>query len=95
MIKKEQEKYKGTKFLISHQGVEKFKPICHWPFTSAFITAEGYITPCCLRPDPNVMNFGNINEKSFKEIWNSEKYVEFRKNMAEGRANPICDNCPN
>ena len=94
IIDEQKAKYSSKKFEISHLGPEKIKPRCTWPFTSAFITAEGYVTPCCIRPDPTVINFGNINEKSFEEIWNSPQYVDFRKSMAAGESNPICDNCP-
>ena len=96
LIDEEVHKYQKDypKFRIRYESTQKMKPTCHWPFTQAFITAEGYVTPCCLRPDPNVLNFGNINEKSFKEIWNSPQYIDFRKSMAEGESNPICDHCP-
>ncbi len=88
------ERAKHPNFEIQHEGPQKVKPTCSWPFTSAFITGDGYVTPCCRRPNPDVINFGNINDTSFEKIWNSEKYVAFRENMKEGKTNPICDGCP-
>ncbi|MBU0759262.1 MAG: radical SAM protein [Candidatus Omnitrophica bacterium] len=44
-----------------------------WIFTR--ILADGSVVPCC-RGVKKVM--GNINEKSFKDIWYSEIYDEFR-----------------
>ena len=51
---------------------------CKLPWFSPNITAEGYITPCCTISNPSILNMGNIFESSFEQIWNSEKFVEFR-----------------
>jgi len=80
---------------IDFLSSDKRKKSCHWPFYSCFITVDGFITPCCIRMDPDVINFGNIFEKPFKRIWNSSKYKEFRRTIIYDLPNPICDNCPN
>ena len=79
---------------ISFLSSEKRKIECRWPFDSCFITVDGFVTPCCIRMDPEVFNFGNIFETPFKEIWNGKKYQEFRETMMKNLPNPICDNCP-
>lgn len=79
---------------ITHQFIgEPNKQNCIWLFYRAYITVEGYVTPCCVISDPEVFNFGNIFEQDFKEIWNGKKFVEFRKSMIENSKNEICDNC--
>ncbi len=79
---------------INYFVVNKRKENCLWPFYYCFITVDGFITPCCIRMDPDVINFGNIFQESFEKIWNGEKYQNFRKTIIKNLANQICDNCP-
>lgn len=86
--------YKNPDFPIYFLSSEKRKKTCYWPFYSCFITVDGYITPCCIRMNPEVINFGNIHENSFAELWNGNEYVLFRKTILKNLPNPICDQCP-
>lgn len=56
---------------------------CVWPWLQSFITSDGYIVPCCVRADPDLVNFGNLKEKSFKTIWNSPGYKSLRKSIKQ------------
>jgi radical SAM protein with 4Fe4S-binding SPASM domain len=60
---------------------------------SCVITWDGNIVPCCFDKDAKY-TMGNINEQSFREIWNGERYQEFRSRLFTGRgAIDICRNC--
>jgi radical SAM protein with 4Fe4S-binding SPASM domain len=83
-----------NKIQIAYSGSERRMRSCMWPKTSCFLTVDGYVTPCCIRPDPTVINFGNIFKNSFSEIWNSKKYKEFRYLNSRGKNNVICESCP-
>ena len=80
---------------VVYMDASPMKNTCTWPFNGSFITSDGYVTSCCIRMDPDANNFGNIFKSEFKEIWNNEKYVEFRKAIIQGRNNGVCDHCPN
>jgi len=67
---------------------------CLWPWHGLFITYDGFITPCCIRPDKRVINFGNVLKESFHEIWNNKKYQQFRISLKENKPTNICKNCP-
>ena len=69
---------------------------CKWPWKGAYITADGFVTPCCENgSDPERINFGNIFERSFTEIWNSEQYQQFRRALQSTESRPaICADCP-
>lgn len=67
---------------------------CVYPWDSCFITFDGFVTSCCLRPDPRFNNFGNVFKDSFENIWNGEKYRNFRRCFLEGRISENCKNCP-
>lgn len=38
-------------------------------------------------------SFGNLLNSSFEEIWNSQKYRNFRKDLLENNLLPICETC--
>jgi radical SAM protein with 4Fe4S-binding SPASM domain len=67
---------------------------CTWPWKSVFISHNGYVTPCCIRPDWRVYNFGNIFTTSFKDIWSSEQYQDFRKSLKTNCPTAVCRGCP-
>lgn len=85
---------KYGKLPIFHGDSNRRKPKCSWCFSKCFITVDGYVTPCCIRMNPKVFNFGNIFEEKFNNIWNGEKMRKFRLSMMKDKANPICDQCP-
>lgn len=52
---------------------------CHWLWCSAYFGWDGIVCPCgCAYVGPDTI-YGNILEKPFKEIWNSDKYIRSRK----------------
>lgn len=69
---------------------------CRWPWRGAYITADGYVTPCCENgSDPNRINFGNVLEQPFDEIWTSPAYGQFRRELKSASGRPsICVDCP-
>ena len=67
---------------------------CKAPWLTAYVSVDGYVTPCCMQAsDPRVINFGNIYNSSFNEIWNSHGYKEFRKELRTGMPK-VCVGCP-
>ncbi|MHA2054638.1 MAG: radical SAM/SPASM domain-containing protein [Candidatus Hodarchaeales archaeon] len=76
---------------------EKDTPLrrCQEPWYTTYITVEGFVTPCCVHgSDPRLIRFGNIFQGNFNEIWNNQKYREFRKTLKSGIPPKICVNCP-
>jgi radical SAM protein with 4Fe4S-binding SPASM domain len=58
-----------------------------------YVSPDGNVMPCCVG-DMTKQPLGNINEVSdWNEVWNGDRYTEFRKNMVEGKKNPICSFC--
>jgi len=57
------------------------------------ITWDGKVLPCCF--DKNADHImGDLNEASFREIWNGPRYRIFRKSILSGRTlTDICRNC--
>lgn len=56
---------------------------CYWLWNGVVINSDGSVSPCC-EIFPKKYDFGNIlNEKSFKTIWNNEKYRNARKSVKD------------
>ena len=57
------------------------------------ITWDGKVIPCCFDKDAQYV-MGDLNQESFREIWNGPKYRMFRKIIVSDRnAVEICRNC--
>jgi len=57
------------------------------------ITWDGKVIPCCFDKDAEYV-MGDLNNDSFREIWNGPKYRIFRKSILSGRHRiEICRNC--
>lgn len=83
-----------TNFKLS--AVEHFKPTkkpCYQPIFSPVITVDGYLTPCCRVLDKNIFFYGNLNEKSFKELFFSKKVYDIQKEIENGEYPSFCKGC--
>ena len=67
---------------------------CLRMWTSAVITADGDVVPCCF--DKNGQHvMGNLGDMTFSEIWRGEKYISFRDKVMKDRSLVgICSECP-
>jgi radical SAM protein with 4Fe4S-binding SPASM domain len=78
----------------SNRLIENHYGYCELPFSKLNITANGKASQCCC--DLTFSNpMGNINHQSLKEVWNSQKFTELRKDLLSGnrKNNPICAKC--
>ncbi len=66
---------------------------CWRMWSSAVVTVNGEIVPCCFDKDA-VNKIGNLHTEKFKTIWNSQSYNKFRTLILKGRNDiEICKNC--
>ncbi len=63
--------------------------ICYRPWLSADINYNGDVVPCCYSEE--VM--GSIRFRSFRDVWNGEKYNQLRKTFREGKFPDFCKDC--
>ncbi len=67
---------------------------CFRMWTTAIVTVDGDVVPCCFDKYAGHA-MGNINDKTFGDIWNCEKYKSFRETVIRSRASvDICSGCP-
>jgi radical SAM protein with 4Fe4S-binding SPASM domain len=83
-IKQANGKYKLKNKLYNH---------CWRMWSSAVITVNGEVVPCCFDKDANHKT-GNLNVDPFKKIWHSKVYNTFRAMVLKNRKDiEICKNC--
>ena len=67
---------------------------CPYPWDHPYITWNGYFIPCCGKPFPKLLNFGNVFEaKNLMSVINSEAAQDFRKRWQQDKAPVFCKNC--
>jgi radical SAM protein with 4Fe4S-binding SPASM domain len=70
---------------------------CMRPWTTAYITANGNALPCCISPfatqDYESLKLGNVFEQSFDDIWNNERYQQWRSHLLSDRPSEACAGC--
>jgi MoaA/NifB/PqqE/SkfB family radical SAM enzyme len=71
--------------------------LCIRPWTLMYFTAHGRALPCCIAPFSmrgyDAFTLGDATQESLRDIWNGEKYREFRAGLL-GDAPPVaCESC--
>ncbi len=78
-----------TRYTIKNSLLNKCWKMWH----SCVVTWDGSIIPCCFDKDAKYV-MGNIHNQPFRQIWNDEKYLEFRTRLFRNRKKiDICQNC--
>ena len=74
------------------KGKNEFRK-CHLPWNHFYISWDGYMTPCCAKPFPKELNFGNVFDSSLMQCLNSKEYRQFRKMWYRNETPDFCKKC--
>lgn len=66
---------------------------CPFPWTHFYICWNGFIAPCCAKPFPKELNFGNVHEENVLNVLNSKNYRSFRHLWHENITPDFCSKC--
>jgi radical SAM protein with 4Fe4S-binding SPASM domain len=88
----------GFRLSLVHSGaaLPSFRRCTAW--TVPFITVEGDVYPCCTFTEGNIRetmkthNLGNVFKNDFRELWESEAYINFKKSFSCGNVPELCKN---
>jgi radical SAM protein with 4Fe4S-binding SPASM domain len=88
---------KYSRYRKNEKGENEFKNAldnhCWRLWHATVITWDGLVVPCCFDKDAQ-HRLGDLKGMPFKQIWNNEKYVNFRRQILQSRKNiDICANC--
>lgn len=84
------------------QSIQKSRERTPWqqcmrPWTTAYITVNGNALPCCISPFATVdyvgLILGNVFDQTFGDIWNAERYQEWRKKVLGEQPHETCAGC--
>jgi MoaA/NifB/PqqE/SkfB family radical SAM enzyme len=71
--------------------------LCRRPWTLMYFTAHGKALPCCIAPFSmrgyNAFTLGDATQQSLREIWNGERYQEFRRALLSDHPPSACTGC--
>ena len=77
---------------VHMESLAKMSPgFCSMAMNYVKITPDGKVYPCCRGPEE--LEMGNVLEESFEDIWNGERYQEFRRQMFQGEYPEVCASC--
>lgn len=70
---------------------------CQRPWTLSYVTANGNVLPCCISPwvakNYSGTILGNAFEQRFSDIWNGERYQQFRTAFESDTPPDPCRGC--
>lgn len=66
---------------------------CSFPWTHFYISWDGYVPPCCAKPFPKELNFGNVKQSTVMSVLNSNGYKDFRNLWYANKAPDFCKKC--
>jgi len=78
------------------QKKRNIKKRCPFLWKVSVFHWDGTVLPCCeLSYNPELLNFGNIANEDFNNIWRGDKYNKFRKLHLNGKRDEIspCKGC--
>ncbi|GEM_PF-4782051 len=62
---------------------------CYLPWRETQIFVNGVVTQCCV----GGTDLGNLNDASFRQIWNGERYRSIRRTIHSGHPPEPCSRC--
>jgi|WetSurMetagenome_2_1015567.scaffolds.fasta_scaffold112907_2 MoaA/NifB/PqqE/SkfB family radical SAM enzyme len=66
---------------------------CPFPWTHFYISWNGFMPPCCAKPFPKELNFGNAFENEIVSILNNNSYRTFRRKWFRNETPAFCEKC--
>ena len=66
---------------------------CPFPWTHFYICWDGYVAPCCAKPFPKELNFGNVFETCVIDVLNAHAYGHFREMWYNNTPPDFCHKC--
>ncbi len=66
---------------------------CPFPWTHFYICWNGFVAPCCAKPFPKELNFGNVFSDNVMNVLNSDSYRNFRKMWYKNITPGFCNKC--
>ena len=68
-------------------------PGCGWPFTSAYVTHDAKVQPCCAVMGADRAVLGDARAEGFAAVWTNDAYRDFRERLLTDEPPEVCAGC--
>jgi radical SAM protein with 4Fe4S-binding SPASM domain len=93
LLKETQKQVKEVVVNYHSFGTNNSFQACPFPWTHFYISWDGYMVPCCAKPFPKELHFGNIFDTKVTDILNNEQYRHWRNLWFKNQTPAFCKNC--
>jgi len=93
IAKQTAKKYKDIEFTYSKLVKDSGFNTCKYPWNYFYISWNGLLPPCCAKPFPKELNFGNVFENGLIKSLNSSEFQDFRKLWFKNEIPFFCKKC--
>jgi radical SAM protein with 4Fe4S-binding SPASM domain len=66
---------------------------CPFPWSHFYVSWNGFMPPCCAKPFPKELHFGNAFTDNVKNVLNSKKYIQHRNLWYKDITPKFCEKC--
>ena len=86
-------KYKGLEVIYPTLNLEGGFKTCTQTWNYFYISWDGLLPPCCAKPFPKELNFGNVFKNGVMNSINSKRIKAFRKLWIKNETPEFCKKC--
>ena len=87
------QKYKELEFTYSELSSDSGFNTCKYPWNYFYVSWDGLLPPCCAKPFPKELNFGNVFKNGLLNSLNSTEFQEFRELWYQNETPEFCNKC--
>jgi radical SAM protein with 4Fe4S-binding SPASM domain len=92
-LKESAKTYPGIDIALWDQHTPPGFRKCPFPWNHFYITWDGFLVPCCAKPFPKELNFGNVFQSGVMNCLNSRAFRDFRKMWYANETPSFCRKC--
>ncbi len=86
-------RYPGIDIVVWDQQTAPGFRKCPFPWSHFYITWDGFLVPCCAKPFPKELNFGNVFQSGVMNCLNSQGFLDFRVMWYLNQTPSFCTQC--
>lgn len=86
-------KHKELEFTYSELSLDEGFNTCKYPWNYFYISWDGLLPPCCAKPFPKELNFGDVFGNGLLNSLNSKEFQDFRKLWFKNETPIFCNKC--
>lgn len=86
-------RYKNVTVTNKNFATENGFRKCPFPWTHFYVCWNGFVVPCCAKPFPKEMHFGNAFHQGLMPVLNSKGFRKFRELWFANKTPDFCQKC--